>query len=74
LLTYPDSEVVVIDNGVVNGTLVYGPDGQVAALNVWRLETLLTGQDYRLLLIEPDQTWINGGVFNHPIKQSICPL
>jgi anti-sigma-K factor RskA len=63
LLTYPDSQVVVIDDGVVYGTLVYDPDGQIAVLNVWGLETLPDGQDYQVWLIEADQTRINGGVF-----------
>jgi len=63
LLSYPDSQVAVIDDGVVYGTLVYDPDGQIAVLNIWGLETLPDGQDYQVWLIEPDQTRINGGVF-----------
>lgn len=63
LLTYPESQVAVIDDGGIYGTLVYDPDGQVAVLNVWGLESLPAGQDYQVWLIEPDQTRISGGVF-----------
>jgi anti-sigma-K factor RskA len=63
LLTYPDSEVVVIDDGEIYGTLVYDPDGQVAVLNVWGLEALTADQAYQVWLIEPDETRISGGVF-----------
>ena len=69
LLTYPESQIVVIDDGEVYGTLVYDPHGQIAVLNVWGLETLQDGQDYQVWLIEPDQTRINGGVFQ-PSDQS----
>ena len=63
LLTYPDSEIAVIDDGDIYGTLIYDSDGQVAVLNVWGLETLPEGQDYQVWLIEPDQTRVSGGVF-----------
>jgi anti-sigma-K factor RskA len=63
LLTYPESQIVVIDDGEVYGTLVYDPHGQIAVLNVWGLETLPNGQDYQVWLIEPDQTRISGGIF-----------
>jgi len=63
LLTYPESQIVVIDDGEVYGTLVYDPHGQIAVLNVWGLENLPNGQDYQIWLIEPDQTRISGGVF-----------
>ena len=63
LLTYPDSQVAIIDDGEIYGTLVYDPDGQVAILSVWGLESLPTEQDYQVWLIEPDQTRISGGVF-----------
>ena len=63
LITYPESEVVVIDDGEIYGTLIYDPDGQVAVLSVWGLETLPEGQDYQVWLIEPDQNRISGGVF-----------
>jgi anti-sigma-K factor RskA len=63
LLTYPESQVAIIDDGEIYGTLVYDPDGQVAILSVWGLESLPAGQDYQVWLIEPDQTRISGGVF-----------
>jgi anti-sigma-K factor RskA len=63
LLTYPDSQVAIIDDGEIYGTLVYDPDGQVAILSVWGLESLPNEQDYQVWLIEPDQTRISGGVF-----------
>jgi len=63
LLSYPDSQVAVIDDRDIYGTLVYDPDGQVAVLNVWGLKSLPEGQDYQIWLIEPDQTRISGGVF-----------
>ena len=63
LLTYPDTQVAVIDDGEIYGTLVYDPDGQVAVLNVWGLEDLPQGQAYQVWLIEPDETRISGGVF-----------
>ena len=63
LLTYPESQVAIIDDGEIYGTLVYDPDGQVAVLNIWGLESLPAGQDYQVWLIEPDQTRISGGVF-----------
>ena len=63
LLTYPDSQVAVIDDGEIYGTLVYDPDGQVAVLNVWGLDDLPQGQAYQVWLIEPDETRISGGVF-----------
>jgi anti-sigma-K factor RskA len=63
LLTYPESQVAVVDDGEVYGTLVYDPHGHIAVLNVWGLETLPDGQDYQVWLIEPDQTRISGGVF-----------
>ena len=63
LLTYPDSQVAIIDDGEIYGTLIYDPDGQVAVLNIWGLESLPVGQDYQVWLIEPDQTRISGGVF-----------
>jgi len=63
LITYPDSQVAIINDGEVYGNLVYDPDGQVAVLNVWGLETLPDEQDYQVWLIEPDQTRISGGVF-----------
>jgi anti-sigma-K factor RskA len=63
LLSYPDSQVAIIDDGEIYGTLVYDLDGQVAVLNVWGLDSLPAGQDYQVWLIEPDQTRISGGVF-----------
>ena len=63
LLTYPESQIVVIDDGEVYGTLVYDSHGQIAVLNVWGLETLSNEQDYQVWLIEPDQSRISGGVF-----------
>lgn len=63
LLTYPNSNVAVIDNGNIYGTLVYDPYGQLAVLNVWGLEDLPPGQEYQIWLIEPDQTRISGGLF-----------
>lgn len=63
LMTYPESEVVVIDDGDIYGTLIYDPDGHLAVLNVWGLEILPEGQDYQVWLIEPDQTRVSGGVF-----------
>ena len=63
LLTYPGSEVAVIDDGNIYGTLIYDPDGKVAVLNVWGLDELPEGQDYQVWLIEADETRISGGVF-----------
>lgn len=63
LMTYPGSQVVVIDDENIYGTLVYDPGGQVAVLNVWGLAALSEGKDYQVWLIEPDETRISGGVF-----------
>jgi len=63
LMTYPGSQVAVIDDGEIYGTLVYDPNGQVAVLNVWGLEDLPKGQAYQVWLIEPDETRVSGGVF-----------
>jgi len=63
LLTYPDSQVAVIADGEIYGTLVYDPYGQVAVLNVWGLEDLPEGQAYQVWLIEPDETRVSGGIF-----------
>jgi anti-sigma-K factor RskA len=63
LLTYPDSQVAMIDDGEIYGTLVYEPDLQIAVLNVWGLEDLPEGQAYQVWLIKPDETRISGGIF-----------
>jgi len=63
LLTYPNSQVAVIDDGKIYGTLVYDPYGQVAVLNVWGLDDLPQEQAYQVWLIEPDETRTSGGVF-----------
>ncbi len=64
LLTYPNSQVALIDDGTVYGTLVYDPDGRVAVLNMWGLGELSGEQDYQIWLIEPDENRFSGGVFN----------
>lgn len=63
LLTYPDSQVAVVNHENVYGTLVYNPDDTLAVLTVRGLEALPAGQDYQVWLIEPDQDRISGGVF-----------
>ena len=63
LMSYPDSQVVVINDQHIYGTLVYDPQGQIAVLNVWGLAPLQEGEDYQVWLIEPDQTRVSGGVF-----------
>lgn len=63
LMTYPGSQVAVIESGNIYGTLVFNPEGELAVLNVWGLNDLQAGQDYQVWLIEPDQTRISGGVF-----------
>lgn len=65
LLTYPDTRVEVIDDGTLYGTLVFDPDGSLAVLTVWGLDSLPDRQDYQIWLIEPDQTRISGGVFHN---------
>jgi anti-sigma-K factor RskA len=63
LLTYPDSQIAIVENDQIYGTLVYDPDDDLAVLTVRGLEILPPNQDYQVWLIEPDQTRISGGVF-----------
>ena len=63
LLTYPDTQVAVIEDEDLIGTFLFDPDDQVAVLTVRGLEALPAGQVYQLWLIEPDQTRVSGGIF-----------
>lgn len=64
LLTDPNSQVAVVDEPDLTGTLVYDPEGQLAILNVQGLAALPEGQVYQIWLIESDDTRISGGLFN----------
>lgn len=63
LLTYPDTRVVVLQNGTAYGTLLYQPGEPIAVLNVEGLPEPPPGMAYQLWLIQPDETRISGGVF-----------
>lgn len=64
LLADPSSQVVVLEEQSLTGTLVYDPEGQLAILNVQGLAALPEGQVYQVWLIKPDETRISGGLFN----------
>jgi anti-sigma-K factor RskA len=64
LLADPNSQIAVVNEPDLTGTLVYDPDGQLAILNVQGLAALAEGQTYQVWLIEADETRISGGLFN----------
>lgn len=64
LMSYPTSQVAVIDDGTVYGTIIYDPQGRVAVMNVWGLGALSEDQVYQIWLIQPDDLRVSGGVFD----------
>lgn len=63
LLTYYDTEVVELASDSAYGTLIFEPGRKIGALNVRGLDKIPEDRVYQIWLIEPDQTWVSGGLF-----------
>lgn len=74
LLTDPSSQVLVLEQEELRGTLVFDPQRQQAVLNVQGLAELPPGQVYQLWLIEADETRVSGGIFNARDETSTASL